>query len=145
MQNWSDQPLTDNVASWYWGHGRVGPYSVVWFDFLGTDGTESVSAYVSSNNKIITSSCKAGSLKVRPTGPNTEYPPTQRSGVPQGFSIEIDLGKEGKLDLTATAKGTTLTNGNLYNGWIGTLSGSLNGGKPILGGAAKFEQFTLTP
>jgi len=26
-----------SLVDWYCGHGRLGPYSVAWFDFFGTD------------------------------------------------------------------------------------------------------------
>ncbi|KAF4624892.1 hypothetical protein G7Y89_g13276 [Cudoniella acicularis] len=39
-KNWSNQPFTQNVASWYWGHGRLGPYSLVWFDTIAPNGSE---------------------------------------------------------------------------------------------------------
>ncbi|KAF8855113.1 hypothetical protein BDZ45DRAFT_746763 [Acephala macrosclerotiorum] len=48
-----DKPFTDNDASWSWGHGRVGGYFLVWFDFLAANRTEYVSAYVSKNDGII--------------------------------------------------------------------------------------------
>ncbi|KAH8765150.1 hypothetical protein BGZ57DRAFT_990240 [Hyaloscypha finlandica] len=41
--NWGLQSLPQAVKSWYWGHGHMGPYSLVWFDTVNYDGTENVS------------------------------------------------------------------------------------------------------
>ncbi|KAI5860319.1 hypothetical protein GGS23DRAFT_607044 [Durotheca rogersii] len=45
--NWGSAPFVDTVASWYWGHRRLGPYSLVWFDATDTSGTEHVAAATS--------------------------------------------------------------------------------------------------
>ncbi|TVY87058.1 Tyrosinase family protein, partial [Lachnellula willkommii] len=91
-KNWSDQPFQQNVASWYWGHGRLGDYSIVWFDTLGLDGSEWVSAYASRDGEIVFSSCDASSLTVRPSGGDDQYPPSASGGDPTGFTIWMDLG-----------------------------------------------------
>ncbi|KAJ7334030.1 hypothetical protein DFH08DRAFT_1019939, partial [Mycena albidolilacea] len=99
-KNWSDQPFAENVISWYWGHGRVGPYSIVWFDFLATNGVEHVSAYAAKDGKILVSSCDLSSIRVRPTGENATYPPLLTTGPPSGYHITLDLGAEdGVLEL----------------------------------------------
>ncbi|KAJ7207711.1 hypothetical protein B0H12DRAFT_1206012 [Mycena haematopus] len=79
-KNWSNQPFASLVASWYWGHGRVGDYSLA------------VSAYVSKDNKIVAASCALGSITVRPTGQNSTYPPVISTGNPSGYHIEVDIG-----------------------------------------------------
>lgn len=73
-KNWADQPFAANVHSWYWGHGRLGPYSIVWFDVVGADGNEYISSYAALNGQIIATSCSPGSIMVRPTGRNSQYP-----------------------------------------------------------------------
>ena len=143
-QNWGDQPFFDNVASWYFGHGRLGEYSIVWFDFLGLDGIEHVSAYAATNGRIITASCKAGSAKVRPIGVNDDYPPTVTSGDPDGFAVVFDLEGGGMLNVNVTVINIIGEAATLYTRFAGSMIGSLNGGKLIEGGVALFEQFKLT-
>ncbi|KAH8706049.1 hypothetical protein BGW36DRAFT_272493, partial [Talaromyces proteolyticus] len=86
-KNWSNQPFADAVKSWYWGHGRLGPYSVVWYDAIAADGTEYVSGYAVQNGQVVSSTCSG--VKVRPIGVNSEYPPQPSIGSPGGFNIEL--------------------------------------------------------
>ncbi|KAJ7930558.1 hypothetical protein B0H13DRAFT_1702697 [Mycena leptocephala] len=95
-KNWGDEVFTTHVASWYWGHGRIGDYSIVWFDFLDRTGTEFVSAYASKDNGIVAASCSLGSITVRPTGQNSTYPPVISTGNPSGYHISLDIGADGR-------------------------------------------------
>jgi hypothetical protein len=133
----------DNVASWFWGHGRLGEYSIVWFDFLGLDGREYVSAYAAKNGKVITESCQPGSVKVRPSGVNDEYPPTASSGNPGGFTVNMHLGVGETLNVNVTAVQVVLDGAPLYARWVGTMVGSVNGGAAITDGVALFEEFRM--
>ncbi|KAJ7612769.1 hypothetical protein FB45DRAFT_939744 [Roridomyces roridus] len=153
-KNWSDQPFTKNVASWYWGHGRVGPYSIVWFDFLDRTGTEFVSAYASENGRILAASCAPGSISVRPTGVNATYPPVISSPVPTGYTITLPLENgEGTLAVQVNVLSHLISPNPEYARLIGNLSAELvqppavKGGKgktATLTGMALFEQFKLT-
>ncbi|KAJ7171251.1 hypothetical protein C8R46DRAFT_1216831 [Mycena filopes] len=98
-KNWSNELFTDNVASWYWGHGRLGAYSLVWFDFLGLDGTEYVSGYAARDGALVAATCEPGSIRVRPTGQNDTYPPTMSTGSPSGYHITFDLAEAGTLEM----------------------------------------------
>ncbi|KAH9211042.1 hypothetical protein DL95DRAFT_258662, partial [Leptodontidium sp. 2 PMI_412] len=88
-KNWGLQPLPDAVGSWYWGHARLGPYSLVYFDTLQLDGTEVVSGYLTKNGEIISLGCSG--LRVRPIG--TEYPPTATTPVPVGYTLKYQTKK----------------------------------------------------
>jgi hypothetical protein len=135
IQNWGDVPLGSTFSSWYWGHGRAGPYSVVWFDLLTVNGTEYRSSYVAHCGKILNAACDG--IKVRPFGANSSYPPTPTTGSPSGYDIELLVGP----DIT-TAKATVthefLNAPGLIQRWIGSFE--------ILGykGTALFEQFAIT-
>ncbi|KAA6414013.1 MAG: hypothetical protein FRX48_02375 [Lasallia pustulata] len=137
-KNWGDQPFYSSVSSWYWGHGRLGPYSIVWFDALDITGTEYVSSYVAFDGRIVTATCSG--ISVRPTGANDTYPPTYSSGPPSGFYIEVDLGVEGVLQVNVTATVLTVAVEGLYYRWTGTLEGGVKGGE-VLSGAALWEEF----
>ncbi|KAJ6617202.1 hypothetical protein B0H10DRAFT_1914609 [Mycena sp. CBHHK59/15] len=147
-KNWSDQVFTTHVASWYWGHGRLGPYSIVWFDFLDRTGTEFVSAYAARNGKIVAASCALGSITVRPTGPNATYPPVISSPNPTGYHIDLDLGSEGMLTVNVNVLAPLIAPNPEYARSVGNLSGSVVPASPaaaqVLTGMALFEQFKLT-
>ena len=128
------------MKSWYWGHGRLGPYSIVWFDVLASNGTEYVSSYAALNGSIIASSCSG--IKVRPTGSNSQYPPVVTSGNPQGFYIEMDLGNGEVLQVNVTAT-LVVADVVLYTRWIGTMSGAVAGGT-VYQGVALYEEFKLS-
>ncbi|KFY13988.1 hypothetical protein V491_06190 [Pseudogymnoascus sp. VKM F-3775] len=124
---------------WYWGHGRLGPYSIVWFDVLGKDGTEYFSSYAAKDGMIIASQCGDGSIKVRPTGHNSEYPPKITSGNPEGLHIDLDLGGGGMLRVDVKSK-TVLADAFLYYRASGMLTGGVDGG-PTYTGVSVYEEF----
>ncbi|KAJ7318403.1 hypothetical protein DFH08DRAFT_892483 [Mycena albidolilacea] len=154
-KNWSDIPFTSRVASWYWGHARLGPYSLVWFDYLDLAGAEHVSVYLARDNKIVGASCALGSVVVRPAG-NTTYPPTLGTPRPEGYRVSVELdGAEtsgaGKveLELTATVTAPLVGANPAYARSMGTVTGVISGGADSeaagkLEGVALFEQFQLT-
>ncbi|KAL6823680.1 hypothetical protein V8C40DRAFT_248574 [Trichoderma camerunense] len=130
-KNWGNVPMGSTFRSWYWGHGRAGPYSVVWFDFLAVDGTEYKSSYVARDGKILNAACEG--IKVRPFGANSTYPPTTTTGSPSGFNIELLVGHE-NTQAKATVTHEFLNVPGAIQRWIGSFE--------ILGfeGTALFEQ-----
>ncbi|KAJ6457615.1 hypothetical protein C8R45DRAFT_844134 [Mycena sanguinolenta] len=147
-KNWSNQMFTSLVASWYWGHGRIGEYSIVWFDALDRTGTEAVSAYVAKDNKILAASCTLGRITVRPTGQNATYPPVISTANPSGYHIDVDLGADGTLAIDVTVLSNLVGVNPEYGRFLGNMTGSivLPDGNSTAGlvGMALFEQFKLT-
>ncbi|KAJ6479178.1 hypothetical protein DFH09DRAFT_1153658 [Mycena vulgaris] len=152
-KNWSDQLFTANVATWYWGHGRLDAYSLVWFDFLALDGTEHVSAYAAKDGKIIAASCAPTSLRVRPTGQNATYPPVRSTGNPSGYHITLDLAREGTLEMDVSLTGILVDNVlSEYTRAVGDITGVLvpvgghEGGKErkVMRGRALIDQVKMT-
>jgi hypothetical protein len=137
-QNWGDVPFPLAVQSWYWGHGTLGPYDLVWFDAIDATGKESVSGYLLQNGKVVSSTCTAGAkgLKVRPIG--TAYPPKSSTPTPRDFNIVMELGHGAVLNATAMAVSEQL-NAEIYTRWVGGISGLVNGTK--VAGPAVWEQF----
>ncbi|KAL3457338.1 hypothetical protein BJX64DRAFT_280677 [Aspergillus heterothallicus] len=137
-QNFGSASLAANVGSWYWGNGRVGAYSVVWYDLLTPTGQNTVSAYVARDGEILVAQCSG--LAVRPYGENATYPPLMSTGNPTGFTITVELPDE-TVRLTAT--GGYVTAGGWenapYTRWAGTLEGRIGG--EDLEGMAIFEEF----
>ncbi|KAJ1547796.1 hypothetical protein HK405_004902 [Cladochytrium tenue] len=142
-KNWGDQPFTESVQSWYWGHGRLGPFSLVWFDAISTDGVENYSAFVydsKSSDPVIAASCEARAVVVRPFGNNSEYPPTPASGTPDGYTISFDLGSRGVLNVTATVS-FVIVDSPVYARYSGPLTGGVVGDPEIYDGTGLWEQF----
>lgn len=139
-KNWGVQPFGANVDSWYWGHGRLGPYSLVWFDIVGADGNEYVSSYAALDGTIIASSCSG--IKVRPTGQNSQYPPAVSTGNPEGFHIDLDLPSGQVLEVNVTTSLVVVDVG-LYARYTGELSGGVQG-STVYTGVALYEEFKLT-
>ncbi|TKA81672.1 hypothetical protein B0A55_01332 [Friedmanniomyces simplex] len=88
-KNCGDQPFLNSTASWYWGRGRLGPYSIVWFDARSlVDGEEYFSAYVARGGRMVGGGCVAGeSVVVRPWGGDAAYPPLTTSADPERFEL----------------------------------------------------------
>lgn len=140
-KNWGAINFSKAVQSWYWGHGRLGPYSIVWFDTVGTDGKEYVSSYVTDHSNIVAGNCNSGSLRVRPFGGDDTYPPLATSSNPNGYSISYDLGERGILNVNFTIGLNPLTLPN-YHRFIGKLEGGILGEEKFEG-RALCEQFAF--
>lgn len=152
-QNWSDRPFLDSVKSWYWGHGRLGSYSIVWFSSLVPNGTATatyVSSYVARDDEVLVASCNTSVLTVIPIGAKGttggRYPP-HAGDVPDGFQLEFDLGEDhGSLKATISAEAVVAGDGKYYIRWTGNATGEIVGGttpQSSLDGVAVFEQFAL--
>ncbi|RAK80157.1 uncharacterized protein BO72DRAFT_503028 [Aspergillus fijiensis CBS 313.89] len=139
-KNWGVTPFTTAVGSWYWGHARMGPYSLVWLDALDPNQTEYASGYVAYQGQIVHAAC--GAMKVRPTGANVSFPPQGDDALPQGFRIEVDLGEErgGVLEAELAANLATLAKPG-YGRWIGTVNGSVGGVQ--FEGVSGYEMFNF--
>ncbi|KAJ5339286.1 hypothetical protein N7452_006014 [Penicillium brevicompactum] len=168
-KNWSDRPFMESVESWYWGHGRLGEYSIVWFSYLAlNDTTHStyVSSYVAKDGKVLVSACDSKLLTVRPIGDfgttGTRYPP-KAGDIPVGFHLDFDLGEaEEHLKVNVSTRTAVAGDGEYYVRWTGDLIGEVvnSGGdqaqEPCTGfasnsssentpltGVAVFEQFAV--
>jgi hypothetical protein len=124
----------DSVESWYWGHGRLGPYSIVWFSYLSLSdptNTTYVSSYVAKDGELLVSACNSSVLTVRPIGsPDTtggRYPP-RVGDVPKGFRLEYDLGEgNGQLNVNVSIRMLITGDGEYYMRWTGDLVGEVIG------------------
>ena len=131
--------MNKSFGSWFWGHARLGPYSIVWYDTLSPSGNvEKVSAFAARDNKIVAAKCNG--LKVRPTGHNSTYPPGKGTGRPQHFHVNMDLGSEGTLEADVTPEQVIFANSVLYTRWIGRINGTVSGSDESYQGVALFEE-----
>lgn len=134
-------PFTNDVQSWYWGHGRLGPYSVVWFDFLSTKGVNYISSYLAKDGKILSATCTPGSVQVRPVGANSTYPPTAQSGAPGGFNVKVDVPGAGLFNIVATNDQVVGAVGGVIYRFATKLQGTLQG--KSFTGTGLLEQFAF--
>lgn len=144
-KNWGDKPFLQVTSQWYWGHARLGPYSLVWFDVFDVGNpnmTEYFSGYVAVNGTVLASSCLANAVVVRPWGKNGDFPPTVLTGVPQGLEVVFDLGEQGILSANVTTGVLATTPQFGYARTLGHLVGGVEGGE-VYEGRTLFEQFDL--
>ncbi len=146
-KNWGVTPFRNVVQSWYWGHGQLGPYSLLWLDGLttaknGTDSqTEYVGAYVARDGEIILGTCQDGAVKVRPHGRNSDYPPQPSSGVPEYLTVEFNMGDGKRLVANVTTELIVVpSDDQIYGRYVGRVSGGIVG-KEQFTGKAIWEQF----
>ncbi|EKM52086.1 uncharacterized protein PHACADRAFT_128256 [Phanerochaete carnosa HHB-10118-sp] len=140
-KNWGPSAVGTVVKSWYWGHARLGPLVVVWFDVISPDGSEHVSSYVSRNSEVLTASCS--NMTVRATGANSTWPPVRGTGAPGGFHISASVEGEGQLEIDVKHK-TLLTadpDVTIYR-WTGSVSGGFGNGTTWTG-PALYEMFAF--
>lgn len=143
-KNWGDQPFFQSVGSWYWGHGRLGPYSIVWFDALDYGGTEYFSSYVAKDGVILSASCVANaSVLVRPWGGEDGYPPPATDAVPEGFVVTYADVEGGALVVNVTTATAAVADGYVYDRWIGTVAGGFTDGRGNWTGVAQYEEFKV--
>jgi hypothetical protein len=122
----------ESVQTWYWGHGRLGLYSIVWFSYLALDdptNTTYVSSYVAKDGDVLVSACTSSILAVRPFGSSNttggRYPP--RAGdIPDGFHLEFDLGDSNNwLRVNVSVDTVVAGDGKYYMRWTGNMTGEV--------------------
>ncbi|KAI9167806.1 Tyrosinase family protein asqI [Paramyrothecium foliicola] len=101
-KNWGNKSIIDVPRYWDWGHARLGPYSVVWYNLLDYMGSESRRAYVVKDGEILLLSCATESLEVRQKGGKATWPPTTGLLETEGITVRYTLedGQVLTLDLT---------------------------------------------
>lgn len=132
-------PFASIVGSWVWGHGRLGPYSIVWWDSLAYDGKNYISGYASSDGKIVSVGCTG--VKVRPSSKGAVYPPVLGSPDPTSYHVKMHLGTLGTLEFDVKEIAHVVSSEG-YDRWTGRLSGGIQGQKKYTG-ISIYEQFTL--
>ncbi|ETS82437.1 hypothetical protein PFICI_04313 [Pestalotiopsis fici W106-1] len=145
-KNWGQKSVITSPKYWDWGHARVGPYAIVWYDLLDYNDTEHNYAYVSKDGEEPFVGCGGDTVHARQWGPaNTTYtyPPTNKLGLlaNNGLLIDYELPSGDKLhfNITTTAIIKTET-GNVYSRGVGDVEGGVVGGINY-SGRAFYEEF----
>jgi hypothetical protein len=126
-KNWGDLCLTQIAKNETFGHGNLGPYSLLYNYEVTPQGVEYASGYVTLNNEVLTSVC--GNVKVYPNNANAMYPPSMGSSnnVLEGFHIEWDVGDEGILAVDAKPNAVLMQVSDVYTRWVGEIRGGIVG------------------
>lgn len=134
-KKWGVIGLNESVTSWYWGHGRLGPYSIVWFDALAKDGKEYFSSWISMNGTAVFQSCKDKSVVVRPwmkDDTDPVYPPKSGDPAPDGYDIRFDV-EEGQTFVARFHTSAIQLSTDVYKRITGPLVGGFEGGEKYEG------------
>lgn len=119
----------------------MGPYSVVWFDYVTPDGVEGGSTYISHNGTVISATCDTG-LKVRPSMPtDTVFPPTTNTTAPDEFTLTLPVPGQGDMTLTTVNASIAVDRPGVFVRWVSKVTGEFGGEE--LEGVAMYEQFTF--
>ncbi|WVF66678.1 hypothetical protein IAT40_001419 [Kwoniella sp. CBS 6097] len=150
-KNWGPYLFGTFIDQWYWGHGRAGPYSVVWFSLIPKTGQADTKSlgWVSKDGEVLYSSCGAGgddtTITVRPYGEGVVFPipgPNMTSNI-DGFDITFNpsqggdgygKGKDRGYAFRFTKKVYTQADFDQYARWIGTIEGGALAGGDGRGG-----------
>lgn len=124
--------MHQSIGSWLWGHGRLGPYSIVFFDILSPNGTEFVSMYAARDGQIITANCARTSIKVRPSAANSTT-----------IHLDLDLGAEGILNIDLSARVVLDDIPGLLTRAAGIMTGSIQGSGRAFHGVVFYEKVNL--
>jgi hypothetical protein len=141
-KNWGDETVLKSAKFWDWGHTRVGPYSVVWYDLLDYNDVEYHRSYIAQDNKIHSISCADNAVVTRPWGGNEKYP--SRSGLHgvKGVVSRFDIGNGDALVVNVTKKLITYSSpGAVYTRAIGSSEAYLESTGETYSGKAFFDQF----
>jgi hypothetical protein len=61
-----------------------------------------------------------------------------------GYALHVDLDDGNSLHIQVTVEHVAFNSAPIYERWIGSMSGRLNGGELISNGVALFEEFNLS-
>ncbi|KAF9872412.1 hypothetical protein CkaCkLH20_10239 [Colletotrichum karsti] len=139
-KNWGDKSIIDGPRYWDWGHARLGPYSVVWYNLLDYAGDESRRSYVVRDGEVLLVSCDPASMEVRQRGGKAAWPPTTGLLETEGLSIRYTLPDGDVLALNVTTELIVKDEDGIYQRANGIMEGGIVGGETFVG-RGHFEEF----
>lgn len=129
------------MLQWDWGHGRLGPYSVVWYNLLDYDGNESRRSFVTGEGgEVLLVSCSPDAMVVRQRGGAAAWPPTTGLLETEGLSINYTLPDGQVFAIELTTEMIVRDESGVYQRANGQLKGGLVGGETFEG-RAHYEEF----
>lgn len=128
-QNWVDLPLPVILGPWYWGHVRVGNYSLVWYELVSKFGGMYYSGYLARDGQILTANCANDTLRVRSFNKDGHYLPPGELSIPHGFTISAEVPGSGRFTVNITNDVVFLLNPEpIARRWVGRASGGFEHG-----------------
>ncbi|KAF9260464.1 hypothetical protein L218DRAFT_932596 [Marasmius fiardii PR-910] len=147
-KTWGQNSISTSSKYSDWGHARVGPYSIVFYDLLDYNNTERVYAYIAKDGEAELIGCGAGEsvAKVRQWGSsNTTYPPTNKDGLLANLGLTVEYtapsGDEYLFNITTTS--IIKTESGVYSRAVGDVFGGIVGGETYEGGRAFYTEYTF--
>lgn len=129
-ENWGDVPFAEVISGSVWGHGRLGPYSIVWtVPVERATGQNHSAGYVAKNNQIISFGCNQVNF-------------TYTSADKANYHAEINLGQQGVLEFDTNKVALIDGDGGSYGRWTGRLNGGIKGQQRYTG-VGLYEHFQL--
>ncbi|KAH7029834.1 uncharacterized protein B0I36DRAFT_245904 [Microdochium trichocladiopsis] len=138
-KNWAVNGFNESLGSWYWGHARAGPYSLVWIDALTQENEAHVSGYAVRDGQILSTRCDSN-VQVRPVGQNITHPPFPGSPTPDTYHLEMTL-NDGTI-LSADLLPAVQSGGiGMYARWVGNITATV--GDEVHEGLVSYEYFNF--
>lgn len=140
-KNWGDKTVLESPKFWDWGHARLGPYSVVWYDLLDYSDVEYHRSYIAKDGEIMLISCDADAVVTRPWGLNATWPPAGGLASVSGVESRFDLGNGETFVVNVTKEFLTYDR-VVYTRGTGLAKGGIEGRNETFEGKAFFDEFT---
>ncbi|KAF3798320.1 hypothetical protein GCG54_00009596 [Colletotrichum gloeosporioides] len=139
-KNWGNQSIIDGPRYWDWGHGRFGPYSVVWYNLLDYKGNESRRSYVVKDGEVLLVSCSLDSMVVRQKGGKAAWPPVTGLLETEGITVNYTLPNGEVLALDITTELIVRDEHGAYQRANGLIKGGIVG-QETFEGRGHYEEF----
>jgi hypothetical protein len=131
-KKWGDRPFHHSVKDWYWGHARLGPYSLVWLQSVSRDNKIYSNAFISHPNGGKRVSCEGASDA--PKNVKIQHFDTYFE-----ISFTFKLTEHLKMRVEKT---TIIGHHGPFSRWSGSVSATVGGtAKLTLTGHALFQEF----
>ncbi|PLB47420.1 hypothetical protein P170DRAFT_478268 [Aspergillus steynii IBT 23096] len=137
---WADLPLPAILGPWYWGHVRIGGYSLVWYELVSKFGGKYYSSYLARDGEVLTANCANNTLRVQPFDKDGVYLPPDDFSLPAGFIVSAYVPGEGQFTVNVTNDVLFLVIPDpVTRRWIGHATGGFEDGD-IFEGSGFWEQ-----
>jgi hypothetical protein len=132
-KKWGNRPFHHSIKHWYWGHARLGPYSIVWLETVSHDGKTYSNAFIShpngSNRVVCRNNCLGGQKPTIVDIQNSD----------KSSEITFDFHTVQKFQMRVE-KTKTIGKYGPFSRWTGNVSATLQDGHK-LAGHALFQEF----
>ncbi|KAF2993485.1 hypothetical protein E8E14_001883 [Neopestalotiopsis sp. 37M] len=140
-KNWGDQTVLKSPKFWDWGHTRLGPYSLVWYDLLDYNDTEYHRSYIAKDGEILALSCDDKAVITRPLGGNSTWPSAGGLIDIPGVTSTFALPDGGRFEVNVTIESITYDK-VVYTRAVGLATGKISGSCETFEGKAFLDEFT---